>query len=284
MTPGLIRCVRNRDNMHKKLRKDPDNAILKLTYSRYRNFCNALIRKQKIAYEKAELEKAKNNPKATWKVIKSITNTDSPTRQPKELLELSSDLSTSLDTVNKFLVNIGKELARKITSSGTNIISTAESLHASPRDSLTILCGALQSNNNYVTHRYGSLSDRNPSEICSCYLFSNARAHTASTIILILVYPQGGSLATRRKDLNGLNEIRNFSKRFYYYRGIYLEALLLKILATGDATSDAHRITLNCRSQRQGDGRAVSEARFETSARNNLIYQEIEDLIKHKSL
>lgn len=48
ITPGMLKCVQNRDKLHYKLRKNPKNQILKLTYTRYRNYCNMLLKKLKI--------------------------------------------------------------------------------------------------------------------------------------------------------------------------------------------------------------------------------------------
>lgn len=36
ITPGLVRCIKNRDRMHLKCKKDPKNIILSTTYSRYK--------------------------------------------------------------------------------------------------------------------------------------------------------------------------------------------------------------------------------------------------------
>jgi hypothetical protein len=113
ITSGLLRCIRNRDSMHQKLKKDPDNYILKTTYNRYRNFCNSLLKKIKIAYEKGEFEKAKNNPKEMWNVVKTVTNTKRHKRSPEEILRIDKDARTSIDSVNRFFVNIGKNLASK---------------------------------------------------------------------------------------------------------------------------------------------------------------------------
>lgn len=128
MSTGLVRCLKNRDRMHKEVRKKPDDSILKLTYTRYRNFCNTLIRKLRRAFEKDEFLKAKNNPKATWKVIKSITNTHIQTRSPRELLRDSVDVKTSANKVNEFFVNIGSNLASKFgTSTKTAAVTTPPS-------------------------------------------------------------------------------------------------------------------------------------------------------------
>lgn len=75
ITPGLVRCMRNRDAMHRNLQNNPDNPIIKETYRRYRNFCNTIIKKAKIIYDRTELQKvSKTNPKKTWEIIKSVTN------------------------------------------------------------------------------------------------------------------------------------------------------------------------------------------------------------------
>lgn len=74
ITPGIVKCIKNRNNLQKKLRKDETNEILRLTYRRYRNFCNNLIKKLKKLYERDLLEKSKTNNKSLWKCIKNLTH------------------------------------------------------------------------------------------------------------------------------------------------------------------------------------------------------------------
>lgn len=114
ITPGLLRCIRNRDKMHLALKTQPDNPILKITYSRYRNFCNSLLRKLKINYEKTEFMKRKNNPKATWDLIKTVTHSKSAPPPLKELQLLEPDKLASANSVNNYFVNVGKDLATNI--------------------------------------------------------------------------------------------------------------------------------------------------------------------------
>jgi hypothetical protein len=73
ITPGILRCMRNRDHMHKEVKSNPNNMTLLLTYKRYRNFCNELVKRLKREYERTEFEKVKNNHKKTWEVIKKVT-------------------------------------------------------------------------------------------------------------------------------------------------------------------------------------------------------------------
>lgn len=124
ITPGLIKCIRNRDKLHMQHRRSPDNAVLKITYIRYRNYCNKILKKVKTNYERDELAKAKNNIKATWGVIKKITNLQSSSKPPMELLH-SDDPKSSIDTVNRYFANIGEELATKVLQNSTEHQSTA---------------------------------------------------------------------------------------------------------------------------------------------------------------
>ena len=71
-TPGLMRCQRNRDRLHLKTRQNPKNKILQLTYKRYRNFLNDLLRKLKTNYDKQELTINRNNSGKLWQTIKGI--------------------------------------------------------------------------------------------------------------------------------------------------------------------------------------------------------------------
>lgn len=111
ITPGLLRCIRNRDKMHRKLQRDPDNLILKTTYTRYRNFINKLLQNIKRTYHKQLLNNAKNNSKSTWSVIKTIANVKPSISDAKSLLNLHPNQKTSVNLVNEFFVDVGKSLA-----------------------------------------------------------------------------------------------------------------------------------------------------------------------------
>lgn len=114
---GLLRCIRHRDRLHIKATKAPDNMTAKLIYSRYRNYCNRLLRKLKTTYEKSLIEKAGNDPKALWTAIKNITNTQKVKVSPTGLLQIYSDPKTSINHVCDFFASIGQNLADKILAS-----------------------------------------------------------------------------------------------------------------------------------------------------------------------
>lgn len=114
ITIGLLRCMKVRDKLHIQTRIHPQNMIIQITYRRYRNFCNNLLKKLKCNYEKNQFEKAKNNPKKTWKVIKEITNMNIISPPARELLNLSHSETASIDLVNNYFANVGKDLASQI--------------------------------------------------------------------------------------------------------------------------------------------------------------------------
>lgn len=58
ITSGLLRCMKNRDNLHQKLKSSPNDDILKTTFKRYRNYCSFIVKKAKSEFEKCEFQKA----------------------------------------------------------------------------------------------------------------------------------------------------------------------------------------------------------------------------------
>lgn len=114
ITPGLMRCMRNRDLLHRKCKSNPEDITLKITYTRYRNFCCNLLKKIKRAYEKGLVEEAGKNPKKLWDTIKKITNTNRTNNYPKELLSISKSPISSVNVINTYFSNVGKALAENI--------------------------------------------------------------------------------------------------------------------------------------------------------------------------
>lgn len=114
ITPGLLKCIRHRDRLYRRQKKEKDNDILKITFTRYRNFCNNLLKRVKREYERCELQKAKNNPKATWNLVKKITNLNRKHSPTEELLKLAVTPELSVNLANKFFANVGSDLASDI--------------------------------------------------------------------------------------------------------------------------------------------------------------------------
>lgn len=113
ITPGLLKCMRHRDNLYKQLKKNPQNEVTRISYKRYRNYCTTILRKAKTDYEKTEFERAGNNSKQLWNIIKSVTNLNNSRPSACELLDSDNKLD-SINEVNAYFAGIGKSLAEKI--------------------------------------------------------------------------------------------------------------------------------------------------------------------------
>lgn len=113
VTPGLVRCIRHRDRLHQKSKHAPENEILSITYKRYRNFCNNLLKRIKNQYDRSELQKAGKSSKLVWKFIKRNTLRYKNPEPPLVLLSTDVTPSEATNKVNNFFANIGKNLAEK---------------------------------------------------------------------------------------------------------------------------------------------------------------------------
>ncbi|XP_047027733.1 uncharacterized protein LOC124635821 isoform X1 [Helicoverpa zea] len=114
ITMGILRCIKNRNHLQKQSRNDPYNEILKITYTRYRNYCNNLIKKLKRKYERDLLAKSITNNKMLWKNIKNITYSNKIMNHNLELLNIKPSPYESINYINNYFSNIGKQLADQI--------------------------------------------------------------------------------------------------------------------------------------------------------------------------
>lgn len=119
ITEGILRCIKNRNKLQKQSRDDPHNEIKKITYARYRNHCNNLIKKLKRKYERNLINKSLKNNKLLWKTLKTITYTNKSTRTNSELTNLKASPKESANFINVYFANIGNQLANDIQQTVT---------------------------------------------------------------------------------------------------------------------------------------------------------------------
>lgn len=112
ITPGLLRCMRFRDILHRRHKKTPDNKDLEITYKRYRNYCNRILHSLKNKYDSSELLENNKNIKKTWNVIKRVCNLNkSGSNNIESLLHLKSNSEESIKFINDYFATIGSKLA-----------------------------------------------------------------------------------------------------------------------------------------------------------------------------
>lgn len=139
ITPGLLRCIRFRDRLHIKLRNQPHNQILQVSYKRYRNTCNRILNDVKRNYERDLINKNKNNLKKTWEVIKDICHINKQKSQPFDILKLKHNPQESVNFINEYFSNVGQNLAEKMLSNHHQNNQPANNYYASPVNSIVLL-------------------------------------------------------------------------------------------------------------------------------------------------
>jgi hypothetical protein len=140
ITPGLLRCITNRNKMQLKLRSEPENEVLRLTYKRYRNYVNNLIKKLKRRHERTQIAKAAKNSKDLWKTIKNVTHYKSNNAQSLELLNCKDTPLDAVNHVNIYFANAGKNLAEIISDTipATTQASYAQTINSSNSSSFAL--------------------------------------------------------------------------------------------------------------------------------------------------
>lgn len=140
ITTGVLRCLRNRDKLHGKVKKNPHNDIIKITYTRYRNYCTKLVKNLKIIYERNKLNSATKNPKVLWDTIKSICNIQKQkSNDIRDLTTISSSPVESANLINKHFSNIGKQLAETLAKSQPPPLNPSSFMAPSPVTSFALL-------------------------------------------------------------------------------------------------------------------------------------------------
>ncbi|CAH2086476.1 unnamed protein product [Euphydryas editha] len=146
ITQGMLRCIRHRDRLWHKLRSNPSNEILGISYRRYRNFCNNLVKNSKRKYDRKLLQDSSSNPRTLWSNIATITHQKRKTTDSSKLLQIQHSPKESVEVVNKFFTNIGKSLAEKIDQANTthqyNLVTNLSSfvfLNTDPKEVHTVI-------------------------------------------------------------------------------------------------------------------------------------------------
>jgi hypothetical protein len=139
ITTGALKCINLRNSMQTKLKNEPNNTILKITYRRYRNYCSNLIRKLRRNHNKLKISKSVNQPKKLWSTINEITQYKPPKVNNIDLLNIKPEPKLSVNYVNNHFVNIGSSLADIILKQVANNHPVSSSPSCSHPGSLVLL-------------------------------------------------------------------------------------------------------------------------------------------------
>lgn len=97
-----------------KTEKNAYNLKVSITYKRYRNTCNNIIKKLKRTYQRELIKENKNNLKKQWDLIKDICNLKTSSNTNNDILTLKATPQESLDHANRYFTGVGRDLASDI--------------------------------------------------------------------------------------------------------------------------------------------------------------------------
>lgn len=124
MTIGILKSIRNRDNLALLSKKYPNNHRLKDYYKKVRNIVCKVIKTSKNTYFKDKIEENKDDKKKMWQFLKEfIDKKKNKSTYIKTFnhnnIQYNSDNEpiASANVINKYFIDIGKILAEKIANS-----------------------------------------------------------------------------------------------------------------------------------------------------------------------
>lgn len=127
ITNSLVKSINTRDSLFAKLKKNPNNTILRERYKNYKTVLNKLIKKRKEDYYKDCINKTKNNSKDLWNTVNLITNKS--TTSTTEIKTIKTELGVVTQDNKKianefvnFFTDIGKDLANKIQTDNSHVL------------------------------------------------------------------------------------------------------------------------------------------------------------------
>ncbi len=109
ITP-IIKKIDQRNSIFTKLKKEPENHLLRETYKTARNIINRDIKTSKKNHYLKYFEDCKNNMKKTWKGINDLINIRSSSNFVNQLIidkHIINEPKQIANTMNNFFVNVG---------------------------------------------------------------------------------------------------------------------------------------------------------------------------------
>lgn len=202
ITPAIVKSISRKNHLYKtwlKLRTESSHEKFK----KYKNKLVHIIRSAEKNYYAFRFKEKEGNIKETWKIIKSMINSNIKSNDITEICDSSTIINDPEKIVNKFndfFVNVGKSLANKIPATDGNyrdylkhnILEHSGSLFLDPVDSDEILniINSLQSN------KAAGYDEISPKVIkATAYMLARPLANIFNMSLTTGVFPDGLKIA-----------------------------------------------------------------------------------------
>ena len=125
LSANIINCIKNKNRLYIYSLKHPtDDNILK--YKNYKRTLNKAMNNLERKHYQDLLINNKKNLRKSWEIIKSVINNNKKSKKTNEHFKINNTVTNDekiiANSFNKFFVNIGSNLARKIPTVDGNIL------------------------------------------------------------------------------------------------------------------------------------------------------------------
>ena len=119
ITNGLLTSVKTKARLLKRFVKFKTSENYN-KHKRYRNLLNRVVKQAKICYCHLAINNSRGNSSKLWKVIRKLIQSRKSKQSASTLIENSNSEMQSAKLLNNYFVNIGENLAKKITLPNIN--------------------------------------------------------------------------------------------------------------------------------------------------------------------
>lgn len=134
ITNALVKSIDEKNKLHKRLKVDPSNVELELSYKSYRNKLANLIKKTKFEYYQNLLNIHASDSKTLWKIVQEISSTKTKKLFVSKITNDTGEIITNpysiADEFNKAYTQLGKQMAKKITKNPNYVPQKNTSLNS----------------------------------------------------------------------------------------------------------------------------------------------------------
>jgi hypothetical protein len=104
ITPGILKCLKKRDRLHRIANERTYNRQLSDYYKRYRNICSKVVKKARELYFAKRIESDGRKSKECWKIMREFLNIKGSTKSFKSLVESNNkqQVQEELNRINSY--------------------------------------------------------------------------------------------------------------------------------------------------------------------------------------
>lgn len=108
VTHSLLNSMRKKENLYRKIKRQPFNAVLKQRYKKYSNTLTLLLKTAKRQYLEKQISDAGNDVSKQWRILNTFLNNTAPKNEINEIHQDNNIFQDPVDIANAFSTAFSK--------------------------------------------------------------------------------------------------------------------------------------------------------------------------------